>query len=285
MRLTPARIAGLGGGVGGISGVVGGVLTISDGYGRADSKDYDSGAALMIGGALLLSGGAAAGFGGVTVLASSGLIIGLGPAAWGALALGLSVLGIAAVFLGDAWKDNELQTWLRPCCFGIEPSYSDAKQELLAFEKLFEIPMELRMQWRKGRLGYGTIIVEIDVPDIIASEGFINYGLVFAMADGKTHSITERRRLVEPRGTGMIDSEGLATGVMGKVKGLSPPTTGAVLASTEKGGVRWTMGYYGDALSAVAVKLRYFPEHSTQPNLVVPAPDGLSKSITATDAV
>lgn len=45
------------------------------------------------------------------------------------------------------------------------------------------------------------------------------------------------------------------------------------------------MGYSGDELSAVAVKLRYMPEAIAQPDFVVPAPDGLSKSITMADAI
>lgn len=285
LRLTPARIAGLGGVIGGVAGVVGGVLTFLDGYDRLQSSDTDSAAALMLGGLFITGSGVAATAGGLAAVVNGGLIFGLGPVAWGVLALGLALLGIAAIFIGSAWKDNELQTWLRSSCFGIKPSYRDAIQEQLAFEKLFEIPMELRMQWREGMFGNGTIVVEIDVPDIAAGEGVLNYTLAFVMVDGSTHTITEQRRLVESRGTGMNDPKGLATGVMGRVKGLSPPSTGSVLGATDRGGVRWTMGYYDNALSSVAVKLRYMPEGAAQPNLVVPAPDGLSKAITIADAI
>ncbi|WP_449466711.1 toxin VasX [Stenotrophomonas humi] len=285
LKLTPARIAGIGGMIGGVSGVVGGMLTLSDGVGRVKSGDADSGVALVIGGGLMAIGGWAAFAGGMASVVSGGLVLGLGPIAWGALALGLAVLGIAAVVVGGAWKDNELQTWLRSSCFGMKPSFGDAEEEQLAFEKLFEIPMELRMQWRKGMFGNGTIIVEIDVPDIATGEGVLSYALAFAMADGSTHTVTEQRRLTEPRGTGINDPKGLASGLIGRVKGLSPPTTGRVLDATGKGGVRWIMGYYGDELSAVAVKLRYMPEVTAQPNLVVPAPNGLSKSITMADAI
>lgn len=285
LRLTPARIAGVGGMIGGVSGVVGGVVTFIDGYERVQSADTDSGATLMLGGAFMTVGGAAAAAGGMASVVTGGLVLGLGPIAWGALALGFAVLGIAAIFVGDAWKDNDLQVWLRSCCFGIKPSYNYAQQEQLAFEKLFEIPMELSMQWRKGIWGNGTIIVEIDVPDIAAGEGVLSYTLAFAMADGSGYVITEHRRLAEPRGTGMSDPKGLASGVMGRVRGLSPPNTGGVLSATDKGGVRWTMGYYGNELSMVTVRLRYMPEAVSQPNLVIPAPDGLSRSITMADAI
>ncbi|WP_269791118.1 toxin VasX [Stenotrophomonas sp. Iso1] len=285
LRLTPARIAGVGGVIGGVSGVVGGVLTFIDGYERFQSADNDSGAALMLGGVFMTAGGAAAAAGGMASVVSGGLVLGLGPVAWGVLALGLAILGIAAIFVGDAWKDNGLQAWLRSCCFGIKPSYNDGRQEQLAFEKLFEIPMELCMQWRKGIFGHGTIIVEIDVPDIAAGEGVLSYTLTFTMTDGSRHMVAEHRRLVDPRGTGISDPIGLSSGVMGRVQGLSPPTTGGVLGATDKGGVRWIMGYYGDALAMVAVHLRYMPEGVSQPNLVIPAPDGLSRSITMADAI
>ena len=85
-------------------------------------------------------------------------------------------------------------------------------------------------------------------------------------------------------GTGINDANGLASDVIGRVEGLCLSIDDRVLGATDRGGVRWTVGYHGDALAAVAIKLRYMPEASTQPSLIVPAPDGLGGSITMADA-
>ena len=285
LRLTPARVAGIGGVVGGLAGVIGGIVTMIDGVRRAQVGDGDSGSAIIIGGVFLVGSGAAAIGGGLAAISGAGLIFGLGPFAWGALALGLAVFGIAAIFLGEAWKDSPLQTWLRSSCLGANPAYINSESELAEFERVFEIPMELSMQWRKGRLGFGTIVIEIDVPDLSGGLGVIDYGMSFRMKNGELFAVSEHRKISDKPGLGMVDPNQIATGKFLNIVGLNPPKTSPVFVSTSKGGVVWTIGYSGDLLTAVAVNLSCFPEIDARPDFIVPAPNGLRKAITVMDSI
>lgn len=283
LRLSPVRIAGIGGVIGGVSGIVGGIVTIADGLERRAEKDHDSGAASIVGGVLLAASGVAATFSGFATIAG-GLVFGLGPVAWGVFALGVAVMGIASVFFADQWRDNALQTWLRSCCFGIMPRYFDGAQESAAFEKLFEIPMELRMQWRKGRFGFGTIEVEFDIPDMSAGKGTFLYALAFGMADGGSYTVSQQRRIAGSVHEGLIDPQGLASSAIGRVKGLMPPSSGGIMERTSSGGVRWEVRYLPDSLASVAMRLKYYPEFSSRPDFIIPAPDGMAQVITMADS-
>lgn len=285
LALTPARIAGIGGLVGGVSGVVGGIVTMVEGYNRSEAGDVDSGRATFIGGAFLTVSGVAAVGGGAAALSSAGLVLGLGPFAWGALALGLAVLGVASIFIGESWRDNPLQTWLRSSCLGTNPAFGSSSDELLAFERLFEIPMELRMQWRKGKFGFGTIVVEVDIPDLSDGLGGLVYGLSFRMKDGAVYTVSENRKISDRSGAGMNDPSQMSAGKFVNATGLSAPTTSPTYTITQKGGVRWMVGYSRDMLSVVAINIKYMPEIDDRPDFIVPAPDGLRKMITAADSV
>ncbi|MGY0611402.1 MULTISPECIES: hypothetical protein [unclassified Luteimonas] len=144
------------------------------------------------------------------------------------------------------------------------------------------------MEWRQGasifrlRLG-GTVVVEVDSPQL-TSESWIEYIFRFEMSDGRRLTVKEGRLAGDRPGTGIVDHNKLLLGSPGRNPGLSAPSTGSVLSRTDKGGARWQLVYSEGELRRVGAELRYWPDRTTNPELVVPDAGGMKQAITQADA-
>lgn len=105
------------------------------------------------------------------------------------------------------------------------------------------------------------------------------------MKDGAVYTVSENRKISDRSGVGMNDPSQMSAGKFVNTTGLSAPTTSPTYTITQKGGVRWMVGYSRDMLSVVAINIKYMPEIDDRPDFIVPAPDGLRKMITVADSV
>lgn len=282
-RIGARRLAAVGGGVGGAAGAISGVLTYREGLELEEDGDIDAGILFRLAGVLFVVSGTASIGAGVATL---GFLA--GPVGWALLAVGTGLVGIVLLFAGESRRDNPLQTWLRKSRLGRTDTYENKEEEVHAFEEVFALPLELRMQWRQGasifgrRLG-GTVVVEVEVPQI-TRDSWLEYSLCLEMGDGRRLTLKESRLVSDRPGTGIVDQNQLLLGTPGRNPGLAAPSTGSVLSRTEKGGARWQFVYNEGALRRVSAELRYWPDRDTNPELIVPDAGGMKDGITQMDA-
>lgn len=277
------RATAAGGILGGAAGIIAGVLTMADAADLYDQKDDDAAIRMAFAGLLLAASGGATLVGGA---GSVGLIsLWGGPIVWAIIAVGAAVVGLYLLVAAEDKRDNPLQVWLRSCIFGINPTYSNASEEVQAVEKLFVIPFAINVVWRKGKsvLGFrfgGTVDVIIDAPDVMPGQGWLGYRIVLEMSDGRILEASSNRSIGSDLREGLVDKNRISEGLEYQNRGLASPTSGgATLRKSESGGVMWRIIYVSDELRRVTVTAKMWPDKANNADLVLPAGSGMTESV------
>jgi hypothetical protein len=106
-------------------------------------------------GALTVAAVASAG-GAIATLIGGAVL--LGPVGWAAIAIGAIVVAIAALFSASGAKDDPLEAWLKQCFYGNAPEKFNEADEILAFNKIFELPLDAKLTYDTQVLGARHII-------------------------------------------------------------------------------------------------------------------------------
>lgn len=202
------------------------------------------------------------------------------------MAIGAAIVGIAFLFGAELSRDNPLEAWIKKSCLGKVASYSEGNENN-AYAELFKLPLEVKMSWGVSVIGTGaTVLVSIDAPALDA-KSWLEYELFVHMNDGRILKASEARP-ANPKlpGGHLIDPEGIANG---KPRGLMDGN-GFVHGQTDRGGSKWeisflTKGWLNDlTVTKVGVLLKYWPNKTDNPNLVLPSVAGKLFEITQSEA-
>jgi len=278
--MSAARLAALGGVIGGVAGIIGGITTISDGAKAKREGEAETGNYLRAGGYVLAAGGVFSSIGAGIALfdVAGGILFGLGPGGWAILAIGATVVALVFVFEGEQARSNAYQNWLRKAWFGkdqdnAEVSYKSPKEEAVGFGALFQLPLKIDFKWRKGLLG-GNVNVDIRTP-ALGSGSWLNYGIAFVTSGGQILKGAENRVL-----GGSLPS--YADMITPQLKVHESPT-GAVY-SPRVDGATWHLDWFAsDEIKQVAVKLSYWPDKAHNPDIELPDAGGKLFTSTAQD--
>ena len=104
--------------------------------------------------------------------------------------------------------------------------------------------------------------------------------------NGRRLQVREDRLASAAPGAGMDDPHGVRLGTPGRNLGISGPSMDSVLSRSDTGGALWQLVYIEGEfkLKKVSVDLKYWPDRTTNPELVIPDVGGLKQSITQADA-
>lgn len=159
---TVARLAAGGGVLGAVSSAVAAWQAWAQGgdsrlRGDNDSATFSRAAAISLGIASVASAaGALTGLG-----LFGGTMLGIGPVGWAVLAIGAIVVGIAMLFGASFTKDDPLEAWLKQCLYGTASKKFSDSDEVAAFNKIFELPLDAKLTYGTQMLGAQHIIEAI----------------------------------------------------------------------------------------------------------------------------
>jgi hypothetical protein len=153
------RLAAGGGILGAVSSAIAAWQTFTQASRASAAGDRDSAnfgyAAFAAFGVASVAGG----LGAVATLttAVAGLT-GLGPVGWAVIAVGAIVVGIAMLFGASLTKDDPLEAWLKQCLYGTASEKLNEVDEIIAFNKIFELPLDAKLTYDTQVLGARHII-------------------------------------------------------------------------------------------------------------------------------
>ena len=181
------RLAAFGGVLGAVASAVQSYQMFAQAGGKASQGDGDAAGFLVVSGvffgvAAVASGlGAAAGLG-FTVTALSAI----GPVGWALLAIGAIVVGIAAMFGASSVTDDPLEAWLKQSLYGVASDKFKEEDETAAFNKIFELPLEVKLnydtQWLSAK---HCIQLMVSMPKLAGRAQKFEVNLVVNTTDGK----------------------------------------------------------------------------------------------------
>jgi hypothetical protein len=185
--MAMGRLAALGGALGAVASLVQSVQVLVQGLTKSDQGDKDAANFLYAASFFFAVGGVAAGAG---ALASAGVTIAalsaIGPVGWALIAIGAIVLGVAAMF-GASWAaDDPLEAWLKQSLYGIASDKFKEDDETAAFNKIFELPLDVKLnydtQWLSAK---HCIQLMVSMPKLAGRAQQFEVNLVVNTADGK----------------------------------------------------------------------------------------------------
>ncbi|QWF19581.1 T6SS effector BTH_I2691 family protein [Lysobacter capsici] len=262
-----------GGMLSGLASVIGGCVTVYDGVSLRGEGDMDAGNWTIAAGGFLIIGGVASIAGGYASLAGAAPLLGFGPAGWAVLAILAVGVGIYCLFQAEEDKDDPLQTWMKKSCLGKSPkTYASKGEEDKQFGELFKLPIEVKMEWRKGLAG-GNFTVEIIAPAM--DKAWLAYDLTVQMEDGKVLKASENRS---------IKGGGLQYVNIPQFRPYESQSN--ALYSAPANGVRWHLMYstFQNEPVKASVLLKYWPNKTENPDIVLPEAGGKKFEILASDA-
>lgn len=265
--------SGYGGVLSGVASVIGGCITVYDGFSLRGEGDMDAGNWTIAAGSLLVIGGAAGVAGGFAGMSAAGVLFGVGPAGWAVLAIAAVGFGIYFLFRAEEDKDDPLERWIKKSCLGKSPkTYPSKDEEDKQFGELFKLPIEVKLEWRKGLAG-GNFNVEIVAPAL--DNAWLAYDLSVEMEDGKVLKASENRA---------IKGAGLQYANIPQFRAYE--SQNQPLYSAEPNGVRWHLVYMTLQTEPVkaSVLLKYWPNKTQNPDIVLPQAGGKTFEIRASDA-
>jgi hypothetical protein len=181
------RLAAFGGVLGAVASLVQSVQVLVQGLTKSDQGDKDAANFLYAASFFFAVGGIAAGAG---ALASAGVTIAalsaIGPVGWALLAIGAIVLGVAAMF-GASWAaDDPLEAWLKQSLYGVASDKFKEDDETAAFNKIFELPLEVKLNYDTQLLSAKHCIeLIVSMPKLAGREQRYEISLKITTTDGK----------------------------------------------------------------------------------------------------
>lgn len=173
----------------GVGGIVGAGATLvqswqtgvqaSDRWGKGDK---DSATFLYIAAGAFVVGGIASGAG---ALAGMGVAVVLGLVGWAVIAIGAIIVGIAMMFGASSTADDPLEAWLKQCLYGIADNRYNEQNERIEFNKIFELPLEVKLEYSAPIIANHEIDITVVLPRLQGRKQKYEVTLVLDTNDGR----------------------------------------------------------------------------------------------------
>ncbi len=295
--------AALGGVLGGISGIAMAVSSWSKAStlkatGDTDAATWSSavgwasfGSALTGSvGALTASDVAAAEAGTASLV--GGTLLGIGPAGWAILTVGLVVIGLYLAYQAAEATDDPIESWLKQSIAGAAPQKFKPDAEVAAYNALFSLPLEVSLTGNGG-FGVHTTQVSITAP-ALDPQSVLDYRLELTDRQQGSLVVTDTLHLNGEKSSPAIPA-GLRAGGFGRplltdlskvdassaqvrlmiqapvlLAGNRDPATGQILSKNQY------------TITQAKLTVKYFPLAKTDPSWVMPDSAGRTESYSPT---
>lgn len=150
------------------------------------------------------TGGAAAG----ASVASSSLVgttlLGIGPAGWAILTVGLVAMGVYFAYRAGEATDDPIEAWLKRSVVGKASNKFTGQMEIESYNALFSLPLEVSLSG-SGTSGLHSVDVRVSAP-ALDPRSTLSYSLELTLADGSKESVQEQLEVSTGQGKAQLSA-------------------------------------------------------------------------------
>ncbi|TDM08502.1 MAG: hypothetical protein C4K60_03430 [Ideonella sp. MAG2] len=234
------------------------------------------------------TGGAAAGAAAASSSIVGTTLLGIGPAGWAILTVGLVGAGLYFAYQAGETTDDPIESWLKRSIVGKAPSKFTAQMEVDGYNALYSLPLEVTLTG-SGSSGMHSIDARINAP-ALDTRSMLVYELVLTLADGSQETVREELALNAGKGQALLSS-GLrsrrADGVQLHALSRHSPPTAQVRWRVDgpmrmPGSINPATGQIlqrkQHSIQSVQLTVRYYPLGLKEPGLCIPDAKGKVES-------
>lgn len=287
------RLAAGGGILGAISSAVAAWQTGASALRAREAGDSDTATLMGVAAITLGVAAAAGGFGAAATMTPVVLALtGVGPVGWAVIAIGAIVVSVALLFGAGRLKDDPLEAWLKQCLYGIAPERFNEKDEVVSFNKIFELPLSAKIEYDEQLLGARHLIsASVAIPrlqgrrqrfEVVMTITKIDGGDSQSRVQGVISDIEQVQKVLAPGQTPQqlqqletVQSELARKRLLfeGTWTIDAEATTYALSREVEFNNLM-ANGSSRPFLSRATLEVKYWPDESANPDIVLPVGGG-----------
>lgn len=281
--------AAVGGVLGGVSGIAMMASSLSKAASLKAAGDKDAAIWTQRLAVASAAGGVAGSIGALTASSGAGSLVGgtlmgIGPAGWAILTVGIVVVGVYVAYKAAEATDDPIEAWLKQSLVGTAPTKFSPEAEIAHYNNLFQLPIEVEASGSTV-MGRHSVVIRLNTQPLDA-QSQLSYQLDITDTNGKTHAVTGSSMLktgtfssyiaptVAPQSMGPItvfvanpkaeQGASLRITVVGQHKkaGLPDSKTGEISRTETR------------AIQRIRLNVKYRPLSQTDASWVLPSPEG-----------